>query len=127
MEACTSDHYWARQLKELGHKVELIPPQHVKTYLRGNKNDYNDALAIAKAVIRPQMRFVEIKTEAQQDIQALHRLREQRIQERTAQCNQLRGLLAEYGLILPKVVPKVGCPFGWPCYVKLVINLYRLF
>ena len=102
LEACASSHYWARQLREQGHEVKLIPPQHVKAYLRGNKNDYNDALAIAEAVIRPHMRFVEIKTEAQQDIQALHRLRERRIQERTALCNQLRGLLAEYGLILPK-------------------------
>jgi transposase len=102
MEACASAHHWARELGALGHEVKLIPPQHVKPYVRGNKNDYNDALAIAEAVIRPQMRFVEIKTEAQQDIQALHRLRERRLQERTALCNQLRGLLAEYGLILPK-------------------------
>jgi transposase len=102
LEACASAHYWARELGALGHTVKLIPPQHVKPYVRGNKNDYNDALAIAEAVMRPQMRFVEIKTEAQQDIQALHRLRERRVQERTALCNQLRGLLAEYGLILPK-------------------------
>lgn len=102
MEACASAHHWARELTSLGHEVKLIPPQHVKAFLRGNKNDYNDALAIAEAVSRPQMRFVEIKTEAQQDIQALHRLRERRLQERTALCNQLRGLLAEYGLILPK-------------------------
>ena len=102
MEACASAHHWARQLVFLGHNVKLIPPQHVKAYLRGNKNDYNDALAIAEAVSRPQMRFVEIKTEAQQDVQALHRLRERRLQERTALSNQLRGLLAEYGLILPK-------------------------
>ncbi|MCP4284002.1 MAG: IS110 family transposase [Gammaproteobacteria bacterium] len=102
MEACASAYYWARQLETLGHQVKLIPPQFVKAYLRGNKNDYNDALAISEAVIRPQMRFVEIKTEAQQDVQALHRLRERRLQERTALCNQLRGLLAEYGLILPR-------------------------
>lgn len=102
MEACASGHYWGRQLTTLGHEVKLIPPQHVKAYVRGNKNDYNDALAIVEAVSRPQMRFVEIKTEAQQDVQALHRLRERRVQERTALSNQLRGLLAEYGLILPK-------------------------
>jgi transposase len=102
MEACASAHHWARELGALRHEVRLVPPQHVKPYVRGNKNDYNDALAIAEAVMRPQMRFVEIKTEAQQDIQALHRLRERRVQERTALCNQLRGLLAEYGLILPK-------------------------
>ena len=102
MEACASAHYWARELKALGHEVKLIPPQHVKPYLRGNKNDYNDALAIAEAVSRPQMHFVEPKNEAQQDVQALHRVRERRLQERTALCNQLRGLLAEYGVILPK-------------------------
>jgi len=102
MEACASAHHWARQLDTLGHRVKLIPPQYVKPYVRGNKNDYNDALAIAEAVIRPEMRFVPVKTPEQQDIQALHRLRERRLQERTALCNQLRGLLAEYGLIFPQ-------------------------
>lgn len=101
MEACASAHYWARELTSLGHEVKLIPPQYVKPYVRGNKNDYNDALAIAEAVSRPEMRFVAVKTKAQQYIQALHRLRERSIQERTALCNQLRGLLAEYGLIFP--------------------------
>ncbi len=104
MEACASAHHWARELGALGHQVKLIPPQYVKPYVRGNKNDYNDALAIAAAVIRPEMRFVSVKTREQQDLQALHRLRERRLQERTALCNQLRGLLAEYGLILPKGV-----------------------
>lgn len=104
MEACASAHHWARQLGALGHQVKLIPPQYVKPYVRGNKNDYNDALAIAEAATRPEMRFVAVKTPGQQDIQALHRLRERRIADRTALCNQLRGLLAEYGLILPKGV-----------------------
>jgi len=104
MEACASAHYWARELRRLGHDVKLIPAQHVKAYLRGNKNDYNDALAIAEAVVRPEMRFVAIKTTEEQDIQALHRLRAQRIRERTALGNQLRGLLAEYGIVLPKGV-----------------------
>jgi len=104
MEACASAHHWARELGALGHQVKLIPPQYVKPYVRGNKNDYNDALAIAEAVIRPEMRFVSVKTPEQQDVQALHRLRERRLQERTALCNQLRGLLAEYGLILPQGV-----------------------
>ena len=104
MEACASAHYWARQLATLGHKVKLIPPQYVKPYVRGNKNDYNDALAIAEAVVRPEMRFVSVKTTEQQDIQALHRLRERRLGDRTALCNQLRGLLAEYGLVFPKGV-----------------------
>ena len=104
MEACASAHHWARELGALGHQVKLIAPQYVKPYVRGNKNDHNDALAIAEAVTRPEMRFVSVKTPEQQDIQALHRLRERRLQERTALCNQLRGLLAEYGLILPKGV-----------------------
>ena len=78
MEACASAHYWARELQSQGHQVKLIPPQYVKPFVRGNKNDYNDALAIAEAVVRPEMRFVAIKTPQQQDIQALHRLRERR-------------------------------------------------
>ena len=102
MEACASAHHWGRELSALGHKIKLIPPQYVKPYVRGNKNDYNDALAIAEAVVRPEMRFVALKTVEQQDIQALHRLRERRIQDRTALCNQLRGLLAEYGIIFPQ-------------------------
>ena len=104
MESCASASYWARELQALGHAVKLIPPQYVKPYVRGNKNDYNDALAIAEAVVQPQMRFAAIKTVAQQDIQALHRLRERRIAERTALCNQVRGLLGEYGIVLPRGV-----------------------
>ena len=102
MEACAGAPFWARQLRGLGHEVRLIPPQHVKAYVRGNKNDYNDARAIAEAVRRPDMRFVAVKTTTQQDTQALHRLREARVAERTALCNQLRGLLAEYGIVLPQ-------------------------
>jgi len=104
MEACASAHYWARELQVLGHHVRLIPPQYVKPFVRGNKNDYNDALAIAEAVVRPEMRFVAVKTPAQQDMQALHRLRERRVAERTALCNQVRGLLGEYGIVFPKGV-----------------------
>ncbi len=104
MESCASANYWGRQLEAMGQRVKLIPPQYVKPYVRGNKNDYNDALAIAEAVIRPEMRFVAVKSPEQQDLQALHRLRAGRIRDRTALCNQLRGLLAEYGLVLPKGV-----------------------
>lgn len=104
MEACGGAHYWARELIALGHEVKLIPAQHVKAFLRGNKNDYNDALAIAEAVTRPEMRFVGIKSIEQQDIQALVRLRAGRIKDRTALGNQLRGLLAEYGIVLPRGV-----------------------
>jgi len=107
MEACGGAHYWARELRALGHEVKLIPPQYVKAYVRGNKNDYNDALAIAEAVTRPQMRFVPVKTPAQQDVQALYRLRERCMRAHTASSNQLRGLLAEYGVVLPRGVNTV--------------------
>jgi transposase len=91
MEACASAHHWARQVGALGHQVKLIAPHYVKPYVRGNKNDYNDALAIAEAATHPQMRFVAVKTPEQQDIQALHRLWERCLADRTALCNQLRG------------------------------------
>jgi transposase len=107
MEACAGAHYWGRELEKRGHRVKLIPAQHVKAYVRGNKNDYNDARAIAEAATRPGMRCVGLKTVAQQDIQALHRLRAQRIKERTALCNQLRGLVAEYGIVMNQGVAVV--------------------
>ena len=100
MEACSSSHYWGRELRALGHDVKLIPPQYVKPYLRGNKNDYNDARAIAEAVTRPSMPFVSIKTVAEQDMQAIHRMRSQCIRDRTALSNSTRGLLGEYGIVL---------------------------
>ena len=104
MEACAGAHYWARELEQLGHAVKLLPPRFVKAFVRGNKNDYNDALAIAEAVVRPEVRGVAVKTMAQQDIQALHRLRSECVASRTALGNQLRGLLAEYGVVLPRGV-----------------------
>lgn len=107
MEACAGAHYWARELEKLGHTVKLIPPQFVRPYVQGNKNDYNDARAIAEAATRPRMRCVGIKTVEQQDIQALHRLRQQRVKERTALCNQLRALVAEYGIVMNKGVATV--------------------
>jgi transposase len=102
MEACASSHYWGRELKALGHDVKLIPAQHVKPYLLGNKNDFNDARAIAEALTRPQIRGVALKTTEQQDIQATHRMRSQCLRDRTALCNSVRGLLAEYGIVLGK-------------------------
>jgi transposase len=102
IEACSGSHYWARILMELGHEVRLIAPQHVKAFVRGQKNDYNDAAAIAEAVTRPQMRFVPIKSTAQLDLQALQRLRTRLIRERTGLSNQLRGLLAENGIVFPR-------------------------
>jgi transposase len=102
MEACAGAHEWARQLELLGHRVLLIPPNLVKGYLQGNKNDYNDARALIEASRRPKLRPVPVKTREQQDLQALHRIRKRQISARTALSNQIRGLLAEYGLVLPK-------------------------
>lgn len=107
IESCASAHYWAREIEKLGHTVKQIAPQHVKAYLRGNKTDYNDALAIAEAVVRPEMRVVRTKTQTQQDIQALHVMRKKCERDRTANCNEIRGLLCEYGVVLPLGVKSV--------------------
>lgn len=107
IESCSSAHYWAREIQKLGHKVKLIAPQHVKPYVRGNKNDYNDALGIAEAIVRPEMRFVRIKSQEQLDIKALHVLRKKCERDRTANCNGIRGLLAEQGIAIPQGVNNV--------------------
>jgi transposase len=104
LEACSSSHYWARELQKRGHTVKLMAPQFVKPYVKGNKNDANDAEAICEAVSRPNMRFVAIKTIEQQDIQAVHRIRSGLVQQRTAKVNQIRGLLAEYGIVVERRV-----------------------
>ena len=101
MEACGSAHYWANKLQGLGHTVKLMAPQFVKPYVKSQKNDANDAEAICEAVGRPNMRFVTIKSAAQQDIQALHRIRSELVRQRTAKANQIRGLLSEYGIVVP--------------------------
>jgi transposase len=102
MEACGSAHHWAREIEQLGHTVKLMSPQFVKPYRKGNKNDPNDAAAICEAVTRPSMRFVPLKSAAQQDLQALHRVREQLLKSRTALVNQVRGLLGEHGIVAPR-------------------------
>lgn len=107
MEACGSANYWAREMQALGHEVKLIAPQYVKPYVKGNKNDYNDAEAIAEAVQRPTMRFVPIKSVEQQDIQNLHRQRERIKKARTALGNQIRGLLAAYGIVINEGIAAV--------------------
>lgn len=104
LEACGGSHHWARSLGGLGHTVKMIAPQYVKPYVKGNKNDYNDAEAIAEAAQRPTMRFVPVKTLEQQDVQLIHRQREQLVKQRTALVNQVRGQLAEYGVVIPKGV-----------------------
>lgn len=102
IEGCASSHHWAREFTKLGHQVKLLPAQHVKPFVRGNKNDYNDALAIAEACRIPEMRPVNVKTIEQQSIQAMHRLRRGAVADRTKLCNQVRGLLAEFGIISNK-------------------------
>ena len=102
MEACGSAHHWARKLSGIGHTVKLIAPQFVKPYVKSNKNDARDAEAICEAVSRPNMRFVPMKTVEQQATLALHRARQGFVSARTAQSNQLRGLLSEFGIVMPK-------------------------
>ena len=102
MEACGSAHHWARKLQGFGHVVKLISPQYVKPYVKTNKNDAADAEAICEAVARPNMRFVPIKTVEQQAVLSEHRVRQSFVYARTAQANQIRGLLAEFGLVIPK-------------------------
>ena len=102
MESCSGSHFLGRALREQGHQVRLMPAQYVKPYVQTNKSDYIDAEAIAEAVQRPRMRFVPIKSKEQLDLQALHRVRERWVMRRTAVVNQIRSLLLERGLILPK-------------------------
>lgn len=108
MEACGSAHYWARKLQGLGHTVRLMAPQFVKPYVKTNKNDAADAEATCEAVSRPNMRFVPIKNAEQQAILALHRGRQGFVKARTAQANQIRGLLAEYGLTIPQGISHIA-------------------
>lgn len=107
MEACGGSNYWAREFEKLGHEVKLISPQFVKPYVKSNKNDRADAEAICEAVSRPNMRFVPIKQVEQQDIQSVHRIRERLVKNRTALCNEIRGLLQEYGIVLCKSISKL--------------------
>src|SRR5262249_3307369 len=107
MEACGSAHYWARQLIELGHAVKLMAPRFVKPYVKSNKNDRNDAEAICEAVTRPSMRFVPIKSAEQQALLALHCARSGWVKARTAQANQIRGLLGEFGIVVPQGIARL--------------------
>jgi len=102
MEACGSAHHWARKLQSFGHTVRLMAPQFVKPYVKTNKNDAADAEAICEAVGRPSMRYVPVKNIEQQAVLALHRVRQGFVRARTAQANQIRGLLGEFGLIIPQ-------------------------
>lgn len=108
MEACGGAHYWARKLQAQGHTVKLMAPQFVKPYVKANKTDAADAEAICEAVTRPSMRFVPVKNADQQAILSLHRARQGFVRARTAQANQIRGLLAEYGITLPQGISHVA-------------------
>lgn len=107
IEACPGAHYWARALINLGHEVKLLPAQYVKPFLRGDKTDARDALAIAEALGRPNMSFVQINTEAQQDLQSLHRVRQRVMRDRVSVLLQIRGLLYEYGIVFAQGASQV--------------------
>ena len=108
IEACGSAHYWARKLEGFGHTVKLMAPQFVKPYVKTNKNDMADAEAICEAVSRPNMRFVPIKNIEQQTILSVHRARQGFVKARTAQANQIRGLLSEFGIVIPQGIHAIA-------------------
>lgn len=101
MESCPGSQYWGRQFEQAGHQLRIIPAQFVKPFLKSNKNDGNDALAIAEAAGRPDLRCVPLKSTEQLELQAIHRIRSRLITERTALINQLRALLFEQGITIP--------------------------
>ena len=109
MESCSSAHHWARELTALGHDVRLIPPMYLKPYVKRGKSDAIDAKAICKAVTRPTMRFVAIKTVEQQSLLSLHRARDLVARQRTQLVNGLRGLIAEFGGYIPRGLARVIC------------------
>lgn len=107
MEACGSANHWARLFEQFGHTVKLMAPQFVKPYVKTNKNDATDAEAICEAVTRPSMRFVPAKTMEQQAILSIHRARQGFVKSRTAQANQIRGLLNEFGIVIPQGIRSI--------------------
>lgn len=130
MESCPGAHHWARKWAAMGHSVRLIAPQFVKPYVKTHKSDAADAEAICEAVGRPNMRFVPIKTVEQQAILSVHRVREGYVKARTALANQIRGLLAEYGIVLPvglaslkKVPAAIGQDEALPGAFKTLIQM----
>lgn len=107
MESCGSSHYWGREFIKQGHTVELLPAQYVKPFVKTHKNDRIDAEAICEASTRPNKRLVPVKTIEQHDIQSLHRVRQNICKNRTALANQIRGLLGEYGIVIPEGIKQV--------------------
>lgn len=112
MEACSGAHYWARVLSDLGHEIRLVSPQFVTPYVKSNKNDRNDAEAICEAVGRPSMRFVPPKSSEQLEIQAVHRIRQRMVSDRTRLVNQIRGLLAEHGVVIARDISRLRRALG---------------
>jgi len=108
MEAGGGSNYWAREIKKLGHDVKIMAAQFVKPYIKTNKTDPNDAEAICEAVTRPNMRFVAVKTIDQQDIQSVHRIRERLVAARSSLACEIRGLLGEYGIVIPKGIRELA-------------------
>jgi len=137
MEACGGAHYWARKFQSFGHEVKLMSPQYVKPYVKTNKNDMNDAEAICEAVTRPSMRLVPLKTIEQQDSQAVHRIRSRLMAQRTGLVNQIRGLVAEYGIVVAQGISRLrnglpsliedNCDKLTPLMQSLCWNLYEQF
>ncbi len=126
MEACGSAHHWARKLQVLGHTVRLMAPQFVKPYVKTNKHDAADAEAICEAVQRPSMRFVAVKTAEQQAGLSLHRARQGFVKARTATANQIRGLLAEFGITLPQGIAHLNMAGERMADEALPMSLRRL-
>jgi len=120
MEACSASHHWGRELQKRGYHVKLISAQFVKPYVKSNKSDKIDAEAICEAASRPSMRFVSVKTVAQQDLQAIHRVRSELIKHRTSKANQIRGLVAEYGIVAPVGIHKLR--YAIPCWLEAADN-----
>jgi transposase len=116
MEACGSAHHWGRELQRRGYRVKLIAAQFVRPYVKSNKNDSVDAEAICEAMSRPGMRFVSVKTVAQQDIQAMHRIRAELVGQRTSKASQIRGLVGEYGIVAPKGIHQLRQAL--PCWLE---------
>jgi transposase len=107
IEAGCGARHWARALARRGHEVRLVHPKFVRPFVKTNKNDWNDAAAICEAAQRPTMRFVATKSLEQQDLLAAHRIRARLVGQRTGLCNQIRGLLAEYGIVLPQAISRL--------------------
>lgn len=120
MEACASSHHWARELQKHGYRARLIAAQFVKPYVKGNKNDRVDAEAICEAMNRPSMRFVTIKSIAQQDVQAMHRIRSELVSQRTSKANHIRGLVGEYGIVAPRGIEQLRQAL--PCWMEAEEN-----